>query len=192
MNNKLRIISCLLENHTIEVNIRNISEKTGINYKNTYDIIKELEKQGIIKLETFGKSTRVLLIEKINPLIFQAEYTRKETLLKNKNLKVMLEYFKDLGTSMYVMLLFGSYAKGTNTKNSDIDLMFIVPDSLEEEMERKIVSIKEIIPMNIHLNLFSEKDFIAMKESKKTTVGSEAIINNIILHGIEQYYEMIQ
>jgi len=31
-----------------------------------------------------------------------------------------------------------------------------------------------------------------MKRSKEVTVGSEAIKNNVILHGIEYYYEMIQ
>ena len=181
-----------MENKTNETNIRSISEKTKIDYKNVYMILKDLETQGIIKRVMFGKSARIILIEKLNPDIFQAEYERREELLKNKNLKVMLDYFKGMETSMYVMLLFGSYAKRTNTKHSDIDLMFIVSDSTEKEMERKIGSIVGIIPMNIHMNVFKEKDFIAMKKSKDITVGSEAIAHNVILHGIEQYYEMIQ
>ena len=191
MNNKIQIITYLLENRTKEVNINNLSKETGIDYKNTYNIIKELEKEGIIKIEMFGKSARIKLTTQLHPSIFQAEYERRKELLKNKNLAVMKDYFKSIGTTMYTLLLFGSYAKGTSTKHSDIDLLFIIPDGVEEEMERKIGRVAETIPLKIHINVFKEKDFIAMRKSKEITVGSEATAHNIILHGIEQYYEMI-
>ena len=88
--------------------------------------------------------------------------------------------------------MFGSYAKKTQTKHSDIDLLFIVPDSEEERMEKEIQTITRLLPLNLHTNIFTETDFKHMKNSKEITVGSEAMKNNIILHGIETYYEMIQ
>ena len=95
-------------------------------------------------------------------------------------------------SKFYVMLLFGSYAKGTRTKRSDIDLLFIVPDEREETYERDIQNIASMIPLKVHVNIFKEKDFLAMKNSKEHTVGSEAIKRNIILHGIDVYYGLIQ
>ena len=59
-------------------------------------------------------------------------------------------------------------------------------------MEKSIHHIASLNPLKLHLNLFKESEFIAMKKSKEFTVGSEAIKNNIILYGTEQYYELIR
>ena len=97
-----------------------------------------------------------------------------------------------MSTKLFILLVFGSYSKKTHTKHSDIDLMFIVPDAEEGKMEKEIYNIASTLPLKLHLNIFKESEFKAMKNSKETTVGSEAIENNIILHGIESYYEMVQ
>lgn len=187
----VEIITLILENKEKELNIHSISTLLKKDYKTIYTIIKRLEKASIISLERFGKSYKIILNNKIHPLIFEAEYSRRNELLRNKNFSVMLDSFKKLNTKLYVILLFGSYAKNKSNKNSDIDLMFIVPDSSEKELEREIYNIAGTLPLNLHINVFKESDFIAMKDSKKETVGSEAIKNNVILYGIEQYYEMI-
>jgi hypothetical protein len=59
-------------------------------------------------------------------------------------------------------------------------------------MENEIQSIANTLPLKLHINVFKESDFKAMESSREITVGSEAIKNNIILHGIEMYYEMMQ
>lgn len=81
--------------------------------------------------------------------------------------------------------------KKTQTKHSDIDLFFIVLDA-DKDFEQKVLSIAQLIPLQLHVNVFSESEFIAMKKSKENTVGSEVIKNNIILYGIEAYYELLQ
>ena len=186
------IIKLLIENKTKELSINQIAKLSKKDYKNTHNIITRLSKMGLIKLEPFGKSHRVILLNRISPLVFETEYLRRNELLKNKNISVMYSYFKSLHSKLYILLVFGSYAKKTQTKNSDIDLMFIVPDATEEKIEREIQNTITILPIKIHTNIFKENDFKAMKNSKEITVGSEAIKNNIILHGIESYYEMIQ
>ena len=70
--------------------------------------------------------------------------------------------------------------------------MFIVTDEAEGSMEKEIQNIASTLPLKLHVNIFKETDFKAMENSKETTVGSEAIKNNIILHGIEAYYELLQ
>ena len=44
----------------------------------------------------------------------------------------------------------------------------------------------------IHLTAVTYKDFIYMAKSKEFTVVSEAIKNNIILVGIEEYYRLLK
>lgn len=146
----------------------------------------------LIELRPLGRSHRVLMHNKINPLLFEAEHQRRTDLLKNKNIAVLHDSFRELHSTLYVLLVFGSYANKTQTKHSDIDLLFTVSDESEERMEREIQGIARTIPLKLHINIFKESDFRAMKHSKKITVGTEAIRNNVILHGIEAYYELIQ
>lgn len=186
------VIKLLMENREKELSINQIAKLLKKDYKNVHNIVGRLAKKTLVELQTLGKSHRVILHNKIHPLIFEAEYTRRSELLKNKNIAVMYDSFKGLRSKLYVLLVFGSYAKKTSTKHSDVDLLFIVPDVAEEGMEKEIQNIAGILPLKLHVNIFKETDFRAMKNSKETTAGSEAIKNSIILHGIESYYEMIR
>ena len=186
------IIKLLIENKGKELSINQIAKLLKKDYKNAHNIVTRLYRTKIVMLEGFGKSYKVNLINKAHPLIYEAECIRRQELLKNKGIAVMYDSFKSMRSKFYILLLFGSYAKKAQTKHSDIDLMFIVPDLAEEKMEREIHNITGTLPLKIHVNIFKESDFKAMKNSKEITVGSEAIKNNIILHGIEPYYEMIQ
>lgn len=189
---EVEIIKLLIENKDKELNINQIAKLLNKDYKNTHNIVTRLSKMQMVTLQPFGNSYRVSLVNKVHPLIIEAEYNRRNELLRNKNISVMCDSFKSLHSKFYILLVFGSYAKKTQIKRSDIDLMFIVPDIAEEKMEREIQNITRTLPIRIHINIFKESDFIAMKNSKEITVGSEAIKHNIIIHGVESYYEMIQ
>lgn len=190
-NKDVIILKHLIEKKNEELNILKISKALRIDYKTIYSIVKRLEKESIIKLESFGQSNRIKLILQIHPLIFEAEYNRRKELLKNKNLAVMFNSFKNtIKSKLYILLVFGSYAKKTQTKNSDIDLMFIVPNGKEELFERDVDITARTLPLPIHHLVFSEKQFLEMVYARESNVGKEALKNSIILYGIENYYEM--
>lgn len=191
-NSDVEVIRLLIENREAELSINKIAGLLKKDYKNIHTIVRRLSKMSAVTLQPFGKSHRVTLNDKPHPLIIEAEYLRRHELLKNKNVAVLYDSFRGLRSAAYILLVFGSYAKKKQTKQSDIDLLFVVPDAAEEEMEKEINNIARTLPLKLHIAIFKETDFIAMKNSKETTVGSEAIKNNIILHGIELYYEMIQ
>jgi predicted nucleotidyltransferase len=175
------------------VNILGMAKAIKMNYKNAFDIVKRLEKEKIITLKKFGASNKVELNKIVHPLIFETEYLRRNEILRNKNLFVMLDNIKKgLDSSLYILLLFGSHAKKTQTKNSDIDIMFIMPDGNEEKLEKKVHQIIKLMPLPIHQLTFSESQFFDMINVKEFNVGKEAMKNNIILFGIENYYEMLQ
>lgn len=184
------VVQRLLEHRGQDINIVGIAKALKLDYKSAHNIIMRLEKRGIVTLETFGRSSKIILNAVCNPLIYEAEYQRQQAILNNNDLKTMLDYFKrGMPTQFYILLLFGSYANKTNTKQSDIDLFLIVSDS---SFETSIQQIAGTIPLKLHLNIYTEKEFTAMKKSKEMTVGSEAMRNNIILCGIEPYYALIQ
>ncbi|HLD87601.1 MAG TPA: nucleotidyltransferase domain-containing protein [Candidatus Nanoarchaeia archaeon] len=186
------IIRCLIERKNEELNILKLSREVRMDYKNVYSIIKRLEKESLVMLESFGQSSRVKLLPQAHPLIFEAEYARRKDLLKDKTLAVVLNDFKrGLKSKLYILLLFGSYAKKTQTKTSDIDLLFIVPNGKEEIFEKKVASIAKSLPLPIHHLVFSEKQFLDMTTSKEPNVGQEALKDNVVLYGFESYYEMM-
>lgn len=185
---QVKIIKVLLEKQGKQ-NVSTIASSLKTDYKNVYKAIENLENQGVVSIEKFGKSNVIILNKSISPLLYKTEYIRREEL--GKNLRLVKDYFdKNLSTKLYVMLLFGSYAKKTNSRNSDIDLLFIVPDNTN--LEKEIDRVTSTIPFDVHSTVIKESNFIKMKNSREKTVVSESMKGSVILHGIEVYYEMIK
>jgi len=190
MNISVKIVKHLLTSANDE-NISSLATAIGVDYKNVHDSVKQLEADGVLALEKFGNSNRISLKREISPVLFEAEYARRSELFKSskKLSQLMHNYHTDLKTKLFVCLLFGSYAKGTQTKASDIDLLFIVSDN---SFEKDIQRIASIIPLDLHVTVLDEKDFIKMKDSRQDSVVSEALKHHVILYGVEQFYEMLQ
>ena len=169
--------------------IREISKEISADYRITHTAVKRLISKKIILADKVGKS----LSCELNPNsygieIYEAENERKENLLKNKDIKQLFrEVISKIKPSFFIFLIFGSYAKNKQAKSSDIDMIFI---SNDKNLEEKILSVLSLIPIKTHALVFTEEDFIRMKDSKKPNVVKEAIENNIILYGAENYYKL--
>ena len=107
-----------------------------------------------------------------------------ENSLKDKKFKIISNHLAELKFP-FIALLFGSYAKGIADKHSDIDILTIGGD------EKKISSEFSLFSYKIHLTPVTYEEFIHMAKSKEFTVVSEAIKNNIILLGTEEYYRIL-
>jgi len=168
--------------------IRQIANRVKIPYPNVYNIIKKLELDDLVTLEKIGSAYRCSLNKKVHPLIFQAEYERTMDLLeKNTDLKILNKKLYNLNFP-FVALIFGSYAKGTASKHSDIDLMIISEINREKEFERTI----NLLPLDIHPTTLSFDQFMNMAKTNEFSVVSELLDRNIILVGIEDYYRMLE
>jgi len=108
-------------------------------------------------------------------------------LLKNPDFKILYHKLNNLPFP-FICLIFGSQAKNDAHPRSDIDLLIICEQNRENEFE----SLISLLPLNIDLNIFNFEEFISMIKNKEFTVVSEAINNNIILVGIEEYYRMLE
>jgi predicted nucleotidyltransferase len=117
--------------------------------------------------------------------VYEAEYLRQINLFRSKDFIVLRNRLAELNFA-FVALVFGSYAKGNPNKHSDIDLLTIGGD------QKEIKSVISILPDKIHLTMVTPTEFNEMARNREFTVVSEAIKNNIILIGIEEYYRLIQ
>ncbi len=185
-NKDVDVIIALMEIQVDNVSISQLSKILKINYKNTYNIVKRLEKENIITLNKFGNAYNCILNKQMHPLIFEAEFKRREELLKNKNLKVLYNRLNSI-IFPFIALIFGSYAKKDSNQYSDIDLMLIYNKNKVIDIERKI----SILPLDIHPTTLNYDEFLKMAKNKEFNVVGEAIKNNIIIIGIEDYYRLV-
>lgn len=187
MNLKQKILSFLIENKTESFSINEISKKVNIDYKLAYINVQKLIEDKIISVKDFGNAKRCSFEDNLNNDVFIAENERKNQILDKKEFRAIHDKLKRIN-KQFILLLFGSYAKETATKKSDIDLLLISNQNDTKIIEEKL----EVLPIKIHLTAISYESFISMLKSKEQTVVSEALKNNIILFGIEDYYRMIE
>lgn len=184
MNSEIKILTLLLDHKAEKFTIRKISEYAKINYRIAYEKVNILEQKGLIKITIVGNSKNCEYTYKFTSQVFEAEDVRRNNLLKNKDFVILQKRLSEIKFP-FIALLFGSYAKGTTNKHSDIDILTIGGD------EKEIRSTISLLPDIIHITHVTYENFIHMAQSKEYTVVSETIKNNIILIGIEEYYRLI-
>ena len=188
METENKIINLFIEEN-IPKTIREISKKIKSDYKITHTATQRLLGKNILISKKIGQSS---LCELNNSFyssdIYAVENKRKDNLLKNKNLKQLYhEVIVKIKSAFFIFIIFGSYATGKQTKSSDIDILFV---SNEQGFEENISNALSLLPLKTHALVFTEDEFIRMKDSKKSNVVKEIIKNNVILYGIENYYRL--
>lgn len=182
-----RIITNLIENKNPQ-SIRTISGTTLMDYKNTYNIINELVPE-IISKEKIGNTNLIKLKLIPNQEIYSVENKRTEEFLsKHSKLKVVKKYAEDLNYPFLILLIFGSYVKKKNTNSSDIDICIISDNKGKiKELHEKL----GILSLKLEIHEFATEEFVSMIEKNKSNLGNEIVKDNIILYGIENYYNLI-
>ena len=188
MKTELKIIKLFMEDKKPKT-IREVAKQINADYKITHTATQRLVKQKVINAQPVGQSLLCQLnVSYYGTEIYQAESERREEMLKNKNIQQLYqEITTKVNSGFFILLVFGSYAKNKQIKGSDIDLLFI---SNENDFENCTSDILSLLPLKTHHLVFTEKEFIRMKDAKSSNVIQEAIENNIILYGIETYYQL--
>lgn len=189
MKTENKIIKFLIETKK-EPTIRELAKEIKSDYKIVHTAVSRLTEKGLLEKKKIGGSIQVKFTYRLSKEVFEVEFERREELLKNKNIKIMFDTIKkNIGNINFILILFGSYSKNKINEKSDIDLMFIVPEArIEEKIEQAIST----LPLKIHSFVFTAKQFKDMKNSKEANVVHDAVKNNILLYGIEQYYELVK
>lgn len=78
------------------------------------------------------------------------------------------------------VILFGSYAKGENNKNSDIDL-FIISNIKKELSSLNLSEFEKKLKTKIQLFIKNKSDFIKLQKENKNLVNS--ILNGFVIKG---------
>lgn len=185
----LKILSHYLDDYKKSLHLREISRETKIDVKATQLQLKKLEKINVLSSTIRGKNKEYVLnlnnvITKyylIMAEIFAAViYLQKNFLIK----KVMLEIENKIDDPL---ILFGSFAKGGYTKESDIDLFIISEKKIQRNMVLKTAS---LVGRDINIKSANESKFLGGLKNKDPLI-SEVISNHIILKGADKFCDIM-
>ncbi|MBW2968869.1 nucleotidyltransferase domain-containing protein [Candidatus Woesearchaeota archaeon] len=148
---------------------------------------------------------KILIEEKAgNVILYSANKTQKAAI----NLAIAAEYaawnkkhipYKTLEkiiakipTSFFTLIITGSYAKNKQNQSSDIDIIILCdkqtdPQKIYAELRQEC----ELSIPEVHLYVFTEKEFYKMLTNKKPNYGKEIANNSLILSGGTSYYKIM-
>lgn len=187
MDNKLKIINFLGKNAEKTFTMHELSKLTKIPYATFYRTIKTMA--DLIIKTTAGRATLVQ-INKQNKLtkhylIISSKEEKDESLKKQLIIKKMTE---ELPAGEHALILFGSYAKGTQTAKSDIDIIIINKNG---EREPDFSRYETLFRIQINAIYITYKEFITMLADNEENVGKQALKNHIILHNPELFWNLV-
>lgn len=192
MGTKLKIIAELEKRHE-GVHLREISRlvKTGLpNAKRFIDI---LEKEKVIRKKKEANLLKIYLKESQKTIAYLKQTNNEKLdLLPVKVQNAIIEFLDELEIKPLLAIIFGSYAKGNYTKDSDIDILLIfqkVESGKEIENTARRISMRtntKISPVYVDYNNF-EKNFLNKEHDFSREIRQDAII----IIGVEYYYKLL-
>lgn len=147
----------------------------------------------LTKMQKSGNQIKYFLDyskEGLTPALLCAEYSRFERLPAKVRFSVR-DFLKELADKPIIAIIFGSYANGTYTKNSDIDILLVfqkVEDARQIENAARKISMKtstQLSPVYLGYNDFRESFHNLTKEFFKKLKKDK-----IILLGMEWWRQL--
>lgn len=173
---KLEIFESLL---TKDKHIRGLAKDLGTNQTTISRKIQELYDDNIVDFRQEGKNKVYFLKKNLEAKQYASiveTHKTLEAIKKYPRLRRIIDNIKE-NKNISLAVIFGSYAKGTATKESDIDLYI-------ETTDRKIKEETELIDTKLSVKIGEyDKKNILIKEIEK---------NHIIIKGVERFYEKNQ
>ena len=135
-------------------------------------------------LKEYAKEKILISENRLNHLFFKANTESRG--YKSRKIAYNLSLLETSGLIDFIekelnyppgIILFGSFAKGENSKRSDIDIFVLTPMKKEIDLKKFEKKIGHVIQLFVH----SEKEMEKMKNSNKELLNS--FLNGIVLRG---------
>jgi predicted nucleotidyltransferase len=171
-NIKFRILEYFFINPTKKLRIRQIARDTNSPLPSTIRYVKDLVKEEILRKEDIAKIVLYSANRSNKNYLLQKKLYNIESLYHSK----IIDYLKEYNAQ--IIILFGSYSKGEDIEESDIDI-YIECKNLPEDLtgfEKKL---------HRRIQLFKYKNILSI-ENKQL---ANNIINGLILEGYAEVFK---
>ena len=194
---QLNILSVFKKDLFASLTFKQIKEESKQKSNNIVQIaIKKFKEQNLVNTQVTGDVTTYSLNLRNNLMVSYLNLINDLELQKRKFPKeILLEIQKKISkaTNLFILTVFGSYAKNKATEKSDLDIAVIVES---EETKKEIVPFletvkrREIKPLDYHI--FTRKEFLEMLKADIENVGKQIYKNSIIYYGFIEYCNIIR
>lgn len=193
--NKLKILRFIYE--TKDAYLLTISRKLKLHPFSLKRTLDNLIKNKILEPKKLGKTVSL----KINPtfhdyrgLLYEIEKYKVET--GNKKLKRIIKNLElqfSENKNILSCVLFGSYARGAQTKESDLDLLFLVKSiRAKSAIANKCSELSRILDVDISPVILTEKNFsISLKTKDPAMISLLKPSQRVIIIGIETFLRQL-
>ena len=189
----LKIVKSLIE--IPSQTIRDLSRATKTAYYLIHKNVTQLHKSGMLQQEKAGNALLCSLNHKAAlDYMLVAELRKKEEFFEqNRSIRIVLEELQEKSeTPFFILLVFGSYAKGVPRKKSDVDLLILVEDIEQtEQFEALIHDVSRTTSLKLHPVIADINSFEKMlQKPKELNVANESLNQHILINGVEQYWKL--
>ncbi|MBI3190231.1 nucleotidyltransferase domain-containing protein [archaeon] len=169
---------------------REIELKSGFSHETVFRLLKGIVKKRHLKMRKIGKTNVYEFVkDELTYQIYVSFITKKRLNFKEKHLliyKRLYEFLNEIkldGTA----ILFGSYSKGTQTKNSDVDLLCATN---RKNVKNIIRTFRTKYNMNIHVVAVKLSDFKNIRKDNPA-FWKDLIEYGIVLDGLDYFFKEV-
>ncbi|MFW6272238.1 MAG: nucleotidyltransferase domain-containing protein [bacterium] len=183
MDNKYKVVLFLAKKNE-SYTLHELSKQVKIPYTTLLRVVEELTDVTTIIVKGKAKLIQIKWNDITTSMLVVASFEeKKEFLKKHPLIKKISEQVQD------VALVFGSYAKGTQTKNSDIDLITI---NAKGEKSVSFSNLEILYDIKINPMFFTKKEFKLMLQDKEENVVKQALKNHVLINGFKEFWEDVK
>ncbi len=197
-----KIIKLFYDDLYAEFTINELANKTNISYSYVHGQVEELKGKGILVVNQ--RTNRKYCRPNYNNPEVKVSFVKisnqiAEDFLKKRDkiffvVKKLLSVLpKKTDFNLLSVVLFGSLAKGTDSKKSDIDLFILVPSKkkYDEIIDTECAVLSRSFGIEINPMVSEPANLLTMLKDKEHNVANEILKNKIILFGAEKFWELI-
>ena len=192
----VEILAYLCSRLREKLTVRQIANGIERDYKITYVMTMRLARQNYIITEKRRPITLCRLNLKNNAtlLAYIEGFRASRFLAKHRDIEVIVNVLTEkINSPFFTMILFGSHVKGTASKRSDLDVLFVIPDRTHEGMIASGVgSVERMSPIGLHHAILTSDEFIGLLKEGRPNVAFEALDNRIVPYGAEALFRMME
>lgn len=164
-----KLLAFYFTNPGTRLHLRELAEKLDENAGNLSRELKRLTDEGLFRAEKIGRQKYFHLNEE-----YGLYREIKAIVSKTVGLPIQLKRIFEKEKKILFAFIYGSYASGSASMDSDIDIMLLLDGSEfdENRIQREIVSLERTLGREINWSYFPIEEWIAKSQKDDSFVGN--------------------
>jgi predicted nucleotidyltransferase len=156
--------------------------------------LKRLRSEGLVKETTLGRLKQFTLRLQDDVVAYYIGLAAVQSLPKPARLALEeLRVAVEKHTALFSLVVFGSYARGKQRADSDVDVAVFVPPGVDfNKLQGHLAHDTEYSPVPLHIQVITEKEMIHMLATKDQNVGKQIVERHLAVHNPAIFYGIVR